>query len=97
MSWIPEILLNSFTIFIPKKENTNKPSDLRPLSISSNLMRLSHKVLVKRISVFLNLDSLQFGFQPKDGVACAIDKLNQLITTNKKKLKSIFSGCAGFM
>lgn len=87
LSWIPDLLMNSFTIFIPKKQNTNRPSDLRPLSISSNLLRLFHKVLMKRISASFTPDSYQFGFQSKDGVACDIDKLNYILSSNKRKLK----------
>lgn len=56
---ILEILLNSFTMFIPKKENTEEPANLRPISIACNLTRQFHKLICNRvnklISVNLNL------------------------------------------
>lgn len=89
LHWIPDILLDSFTIFIPKKNNVKNPASLRPLSISSNLTRLFHKVLVNRLSPLFNPDSYQFGFRPADGVARGIDVLDSVITTCMKDLKPL--------
>lgn len=79
--------MDPFTILIPKKNQVNSPAALRPLSISSNLTRLFHKVLVNRISPKFIPDDFQFGFRPVDGVARGIDALDAVISTCMKELK----------
>lgn len=73
MHRIADILINSKTIFIPKKNNTVNPAHLRPISIASNLTRQFHKLLVNRINAIVNFDKYPFGFQKVDGVARGID------------------------
>ncbi|KAI4473803.1 hypothetical protein M0804_015157, partial [Polistes exclamans] len=46
---IPEWLLESRTVFIPKKDNANEPGDFRPITVSSVLTRSFHKVLSNRL------------------------------------------------
>lgn len=87
LKWIPDILLNSITIFIPKKHSTNSPANPRPLYIAANLTRLFHKVIVNRISPRFVPDEYQFGFRPLDGVALAIDTLDAIMSTQMKDLK----------
>ncbi|GBN88201.1 Retrovirus-related Pol polyprotein from type-1 retrotransposable element R2, partial [Araneus ventricosus] len=74
LRWVPSFLLDSRTVFLPKKENTSKPSMLRPLSISSTMLRQFHKVLAKRLMAVLDpaLDVYQFGFRQMDGIAEAV-------------------------
>lgn len=48
LGWCPDVLMNSYTIFIPKKKDTNSPAKLRPISIASILLRQFHKILVKK-------------------------------------------------
>lgn len=55
LHWVPEILINSRTIFIPKKEKTVSPAQLRPISIASNLSRQFHILLVNRINSKITL------------------------------------------
>lgn len=87
LHWIPDILLHSITIFIPKKNKTNIPASLRPLSISSNLTRLFHKALVSRTCPLFTPDSFQFGFRPLDGVARGIDILDAVMSSCMKELR----------
>lgn len=47
-------ILDSKTIFIPKKECSHSPADLRPISISSVLCRQFHKVLATRLSSIIS-------------------------------------------
>lgn len=89
LHWIPDIMLNSLTIFIPKKSNVNSPASLRPLSISSNFTRQFHKILVNRISPKFIPDDFQYGFRPVDGVARGIDALDMVISTCMKDLKAL--------
>lgn len=62
LHWVPAILINSLTMFIPKKENTESPAHLRPISIASNLSRQFHKLLVSRINSTITFDKWQYGF-----------------------------------
>ncbi|GBL74729.1 Retrovirus-related Pol polyprotein from type-2 retrotransposable element R2DM [Araneus ventricosus] len=81
LRWVPNFLLDSRTVFLPKKENTSKPSMLRPLSISSTMLRQFHKVLAKRLMAVLDpaLDMYQFGFRQMDGIAEAVHLFDQMI------------------
>lgn len=83
LKWVPSILLDSRTIFIPKKNDVTSPAHLRPISISSILLRQFHKVLVKMIFQKLRLSEFQFGFRPLNGVAKGIDLLNNILKTTQ--------------
>ena len=41
--------MDARTIFIPKKPDAVEPADFRPVTISSALARLFHRILAKRI------------------------------------------------
>ena len=45
----PKHLMNARTIFIPKKPDAVDLADSRPITISSTLARLFHRILVERI------------------------------------------------
>lgn len=79
LHWMPDVLLNSFTIFIPKKACTIEPSNLRTISIASNLTRQFHKLLTSRINSLVTFSKYQFGFQKLDGVARGIDLLQAIL------------------
>lgn len=86
MHWIPDISINSQTIFIPKKNNTVNPAHLRPISISSNLTRQFHKILVNRINAIVKFDKYQFGLQKVDGVARGIDLFQAVLRSTQTDL-----------
>lgn len=89
LSWVPDSILNSYTIFIPKKVDTSKPPQLRPISIASNLLRQFHKILVKRITPAATLSDFQFGFRPLDGVAKGIDLFDAILRSVQEKYSPI--------
>ena len=60
---LPEHLAVSRTIFIPKKPGAKLPGDFRPISVSSVLTRLIHKVLAQRIDQLIQLDEQQRAFR----------------------------------
>ena len=45
----PEDILASRTIFIPKKNNAEDPSDFRPITIGSVVVRHLHKIIASRL------------------------------------------------
>ena len=60
---LPEHLAVSRTIFIPKKLGAKLPGDFRPISVSSVLTRLIHKVLAQTIDQLIQLHKEQRVFR----------------------------------
>lgn len=83
MQWAPSFVIDSRTIFIPKKEEADQPAKLRPLSISSVVIRQFHKILAARLMKKLKFSDFQFGFQKFDEVARGIQLLNDILTSRK--------------
>ena len=73
--WVPDVVLNSRTTFIPKEVDVNDPSKLRPITISSTTLRQFHKVLAARLYSSLRFHPGQFGFLKLDGTVKAVDKI----------------------
>ena len=76
--WVPDVVLNSRTTFIPKEMNVTEPSKLRPITISSTLLRQFHKILAARLLKHLNFNPGQYGFLKVDGIAKAVDKMDMI-------------------
>lgn len=79
LGWMPSFILDSRTSFLPKKELSSSPSDLRPIGISSVLWRQFHNVLAARLSSIVKIFDFQFGFRPCDGIAKAIQILESIL------------------
>lgn len=89
LAWVPEIILNSYTIVIPKKVNAIDPIHLRPFSMASNMLLQFHKIIVKKINPEVKLTSYQFGFRPLDGVARGIDLFDSILRSVVDDIKPI--------
>ncbi|KAG8177076.1 hypothetical protein JTE90_015728 [Oedothorax gibbosus] len=78
---VPNFIVESKTIFLPKKEETISPSDLRPVSIASVILRHFNKVLARRMSTIMgeHFDIFQLGFRPFDGIAQGLSTLNDIL------------------
>ena len=63
----PGQLSKARVTLVPKTAEALEPGDYRPIAVTSILLRLLHKILARRWSSVLKLDSLQVGFQPRDG------------------------------
>ena len=50
LKWIPDFIITSKTIFIPKEDDVKLPSKLRPITIANVLIRHFHKILAARLS-----------------------------------------------
>lgn len=85
MRWVPQYFLDSRTCFIPKRQNTCFSAELRPISIASVLLRHFHKVLNTRLVKCLQFSPLQFGFQPLEGIARAVEMLESVFAHFKSK------------
>ena len=78
LGWVTDFILASRTIFIPKENLVKTPAKLRPITISSVLLRHFHKVLANRLINLLHFNENQFGFLRIDGIKHAIDNINNL-------------------
>lgn len=87
---LPEHLLLSRTIFIPKKSVVEGPGDFRPITISSVITRCLHKILAKRLSTSIPIDSRQKAFIRIDGCAEATFQLDLVLRYHHTKLKNLY-------
>lgn len=55
----PNSILTSRTVFVPKKANSTSPSDFRPISIASVVVRQLHKILARRMMAAGMVDERQ--------------------------------------
>lgn len=79
LQYTPEELRKNRTRLIPKKpHNKSLPSMWRPITISSILLRILHRILAKRMSS-LCLNISQRGFQPIDGVFASTSVLHTIL------------------
>lgn len=86
----PVRLLESITTLIPKKSKANTPADFRPISVSSVLIRVLHKILASRLSRHVYLDQRQRAFRPTDGCMDNVFLLDLLLRSHHKQHKPLF-------
>ncbi|KAG8177084.1 hypothetical protein JTE90_015736 [Oedothorax gibbosus] len=80
---LPPRLTVSRTIFFPKNDQASNPGDFRPISMSSIISRLFHKILASRLSSRVNISDEQRAFKPTDGASQNIFLLD-LVLNNAK-------------
>ncbi|CAB0037417.1 unnamed protein product [Trichogramma brassicae] len=83
----PSDRLISRTIFIPKKDGSSLPSEFRPISVSSVVVRHLHKVFASRIMRANLVDERQRGMY--DGCAENITVLSTILRDAKSSLKEL--------
>ena len=67
MMWCESLvkyLIDARTVFLPKNDNAMDPADFRPITISSALARLFHRILAKRIDSAVEFREEQRVFSP---------------------------------
>ncbi len=86
----PEFLTKGRTIFICKKAGgSTNPTDYRPITVASVVIRQFHKILAKRIQIAHKWDERQRAFLPMDGCAENLTVLNALLQTARTRLKEL--------
>lgn len=85
---VPGFLCEAKTILIPKVHNASRPGDLRPISMSSLLHRLFHRILAGRISG-ANDYRFQFGFRDFDGTGTCAMLTDFVIKYARQHCKSV--------
>ena len=87
---IPNRLLKGKTTLIPKDlDNINNPTKYRPITVSSTIVRLFHKVLAKRLEKHLSIDEFQRDFRSGDGISLNLQLLQSAINKAKTKYKNL--------
>lgn len=83
-------LLESTTTLIPKKSNAHLPSDFRPITVSSVIIRTLHKILATRLANIIEFDQRQRAFRPTDGCSDNVFLLDMLLQQKHKQHKPLF-------
>lgn len=87
---LPEELLKSRTVFLPKKKDATLPGDFRSITIPSVLVRGLHKILAKRMETSLDIDARQRAFRSTDGCADNTFLLDIILRTHRKRFRSLY-------
>jgi hypothetical protein len=87
--YLPKLFRDSRTVLIPKKKNPTAARDYRPISVSSVITRVLHKVLARRLDSIVELSQRQKGFRPVDGCAHNIVLLDYVLQTARQELKPV--------
>lgn len=87
---IPEYLHESRTTLIPKKPEAEQPADFRPITVSSVLVRLYHKILANRMMKTIKIDTKQRAFRESDGCAENIFLLDITLRYHHKYHRPLF-------
>lgn len=87
---IPQWLLSSRTVLIPKKDNATEPGEYRPITVSSVITRTYHKVLASRILSAVDLDQRQKAFVPVDGCAENTFRFDMLLRHHRQTFKPLY-------
>ncbi|KMQ88341.1 reverse transcriptase [Lasius niger] len=87
---LPEDLLKSRTIFLPKKTDAVEPGDFRPITIPSVIVRGLHKILAKRMEVMLDIDPRERAFRNTDGCADNTFLLDTILRSHRRNFKSVY-------
>ena len=86
---LPDCLSSARTILIPKSDSPTHPSEYRPITIGSVIVRIFHKIMARRLSGSFNLNPIQRAFMPIDGCAVNVTMLDALLSQAKKELNPL--------
>lgn len=85
----PESLSQGRTVLIPKRAKPEEAGDFRPITVSSVVLRLMHKVFAERLRN-APLSNHQRGFRPFDGVAMNVFLVKALIQRAKVEHRPLY-------
>ena len=87
---LPSRLCLSRTTFIPKSSGNLGPSDYRPITVSSVIVRQFHNILARRFSNLVEFNNRQRAFLPLDGCRDNTIILDLLLRYHQKQYKSCY-------
>lgn len=82
---LPEQWMNGRTTLIPKVDKLTRPGNFHPITITSVLTRVIHKVVSKRLGRAVPLPDQQKGFKPEERCAASLMILRALVRNAKTK------------
>ena len=88
-STIPDWMADGRVTLIPKVPNPQSPKDYRPITVTSMLLRLFHKILARRFEG-LYIGSEQVAYQRTDGIAKNVFLLDSVIRDAHRLNKPLF-------
>ena len=97
-SALPTQLHDCVTTLIPKEIGTSDPSKFRPITVSSWLVRIYHKILAKRLSNSCPVSDRQKAFREGDGLSENVNILKHLLKDRSNaKAKTKAPLCLAFI
>ncbi len=90
---LPEYLNVSRVTFIPKVKNPRTPSDFRPISVCSALVRFVNSMLAKRLNL-IDPDPRQVAYKKLEGTAINCYILQELVRMARQQPKTL---CIAFL
>ena len=89
---LPEALNEARTTLIPKEAGTTDPAKFRPITVTSILTRLYHRVLASRLDRGCPVNQRQKAFRRVDGISENVFLLRYLIAkaTDSKRPRSLY-------
>ena len=75
----PSACKEGITTLIPKVLGTRDPSKFRPITVTSCLVRLFHRILARRFDSVIPISEMQRGFRPGDGLGNNISLLQAIV------------------
>ena len=73
------ILTEGVTVLLPKVQGTRDPAQHRPITMSDMVARCFHRILAKRLDIFMPFNIRQKAFRSGDGTAESVWFLQQRI------------------
>ena len=92
--YIPERCRKGVTVLIPKIKNATEPEKFRPITMTSTILRLFHKILARRMMNLLPITKQQKGFKHEDGIAQNLISVQAILENHTNNLKPL---CVAFM
>lgn len=91
---VPQGLRMSRTVFLAKKKGGSvDPSDFRPISITSIVLRHFHKILARRFTTHFGFDIRNSAYQHFDGVGKSVALLRSVLDTAWTQRKELHIAC----
>jgi len=87
--YIPSFLARGSVTLIPKVALPAGPADYRPITVTSLVLRLFHKILARRLNE-VELNPRQKAYQTRDGIAENLALVKYLIDDAKEHLKPMY-------
>uniref|UniRef100_A0A8C7YCS3 ribonuclease H n=1 Tax=Oryzias sinensis TaxID=183150 RepID=A0A8C7YCS3_9TELE len=91
-SYVPNHLNTSRITFVPKVTEPREPSDFRPITVSSCILRCMHKIIAKRWVAHFPQDRNQFGFLERDGCFESTAVLHAVLRHSHSEVKDLALG-----